>query len=112
MVEKIPMKDVIVKANRSEASKYWFSPDTMKFFNTDFGGHAWKKGNEVYFITSERRSGSGKRRRYSIRKMDWKTGRIGTFGEFQEFSTEKQAMRRMNEVLSKSRSKKQLERMM
>ena len=73
--------------------KHWFEPDTLAFFKSSYGG---LYGNR-YFISSEKSPYD--KRKWSIRKVDWKTGKIGTVGDFQQFGTEAQAKRHMKDVL-------------
>lgn len=104
LVKQIPMREVI-ETNKKKG-QYWFSPDTMKFFDSQVGGWAYKKGDYAYFISSEKFTGDramgvpAKPRRYSIRKMNMTTGDVSTVGEFQEFSTEKSAQNKLALILS------------
>ena len=72
-----------VKRNNKQAGRYWFSPDTMGFFNSRVESElvAGK-----FFVTSEQRDWDAPRL-YSIRKYDPETHQIGTVGDFQAFKT-------------------------
>lgn len=88
---KKTMDDVIM-ANR-KAGQHWFDEDTLRFFQSRFG----KLYGDRYFISSEKSPNNP--RRWSVRKVDWKTGDIGTVGEFQQFPTEASAKRFMREKM-------------
>jgi len=95
----IPMR--VVMAANQDAGKYFFSDDTMNFFNSRVGGTAYLipgSDTEGYFITSEK-SPYEKRRKYSIRKFDLSTGSVWTKGKFQDYNTEKQAEDALQELL-------------
>lgn len=90
MVKKT-MEDVI-RANK-KAGQHWFDEDTMRFFKSDFG----KLYSNKYFISSEKSPHNP--RRWSIRKVNWKTGDVDTVGEFQQFSTQASAKRYLREKM-------------
>lgn len=82
---------------------HWFDRDTKSFFSSRWSSMAYKKGNDAYFISSEKKgfdrlSGRG----YSIRKMDLKTGEIDTIGEFNKYSTRSQANTALNKILKQN----------
>lgn len=117
-VEKIPIEVVIKKANEG-ASPYWFSPDTLEYFNSQVTTWALKKGDKAYFISSERRTkdwahkhwsmffkegeGTGQEdEEYTIREVNMKTGDVHTAPgtKFQEFDTLASAKKKLKEILT------------
>ena len=64
--------------NRTNGTGHWFDADTMRFFGSRIG-IARKKGDDFYFVSSEKPPHGP--RRYSVRKMDI-NGKIETVGEF------------------------------
>lgn len=78
-----------VKRANARIGHYFFHPDTMRFF-------ASRIGSTLYcgecFITSERDTLTGQRRRYTVRRVT-PTGSIETVGEFQAYATRRQAER-------------------
>ena len=99
----------IIKINKAKG-RYFFSPDTMKYFNTitDFEVYK-KKGTKhvFYFVTSEKRgrikhydgtvTPAGKRR-FTVRKFERKSGRVSTVGEFHSHNTLIQARKKASEL--------------
>ena len=80
-----------IKAQNKANGYYFFSPDTMRFFNgkTHRGVYGGK-----YFVTSEQfvsLSGRKHPRKYTIR-MAHSDGAIDTVDTFQKFSTLEQAV--------------------
>ena len=60
---------------------YWFTPETMNFFNSKIDeNNLFMKKNEYYFITSEKRDFDTERF-WSIRKL-LSSGCIETIGDF------------------------------
>lgn len=84
-----------------EKGRYFFSPDTMKFFNSCVESDLIAN---KYFVTSEKRSGDpfldipAGERMFSIREFNSKTGNISTVGEFQEFGTRAQALKKVKKL--------------
>jgi hypothetical protein len=72
-----------VKELNREAGQYFFSRDTMRFFNSHIEGALLKGG---YFVTSETQNYNTPRK-YTARKVDYLNGSISTLGEFNECST-------------------------
>ena len=93
-VTTIPMREIEEKNRKAE--KYWFSPDTLKFFKSRYGGTAYKKGNYAYFISSEKAPYG--ERKYTIRKANLKTGGIDTVGDFNKM-TKSQADKKLKTIL-------------
>lgn len=73
--------------------QHWFDRDTIRFFQSRFGPLV--KGR--YFISSEKSPYDV--RKWSIRKVNWKTGQVDTISEFGGFKTESQAKRRLSELM-------------
>jgi len=95
----------IKKANE-RAGKYWFTPDSMKFFNSNIESIGYlKKGSstEGYFISSEKHTNSymgiSEPRKYTIRKFDLKTGGVDTEGDFQAYNSKSEAILSMKKLL-------------
>jgi len=83
----------VISLNK-ERGQFFFSPDTIKFFNSKILGGSLKGKNKNLFITSEKRpsfKGETTFRKFSIRKVNKTTGSIETVGEFQQFGTQNQA---------------------
>lgn len=76
-----------IKQANKNAGKFWFSPDTLRFFKS-------KIHNKVYggrfFITSEQYDYNAPRL-YTIREAS-ADGSIDTVGKFQEYQTLNQAI--------------------
>ena len=81
---------------------YWFTPGTMRFFNTRISECTFFLGDgETFFVTSEQapRSFEGTSasyqapRMYSVRAINWESGNVRTVGEFQEYSNRNTAVR-------------------
>ena len=71
-----------VKSINEKKGFYFFSKDSMKFFNSRIGSTLY---GDKFFVTSEKYSTEP--RKYTIRVFDETTGNIGTVSEFQEFRT-------------------------
>jgi hypothetical protein len=101
MVHKIRMTELMDL--NAKAGQYFFSPDTMKFFDSRVGGEAFVKDDKAFFITSEKFSDRlehiSEPRKFTIRSMDMRTGSVSTVGEFQGFSTESQAKKKLRELV-------------
>ena len=70
-------------------SKYWFSTDTMRFFNCRVSELCWKIKDKIYFISSEKQS-EKHNRLYTVR-LCLSNGEIKTISEFQGCKTMKEA---------------------
>ena len=95
-LKNIPMRDII---NLNEKKgKFWFKPKTLKFFNSRFGGTVVEKvgTKRAFFVSSEK--GPNEQRRYSVRKVNLKTGDIDTVGDFNRM-TELQAKKKLKTIL-------------
>lgn len=97
--EKVPM--FVVKAKNYEAGQHWFSPDTMRFFNSKVPDEAIKKGDKAYFVSQEDNfDRTGKT--YTLRVADLKTGDVDTIGEFGEITSKSEAEKKLLEVVEKA----------
>ena len=81
-----------------DCGSYFFSPDTMRFFNSRVSNNVW---GGRYFITSERYDYNTPRR-YTVREFTYSNGvlEFDTVGEFQEFPTMSQALKRISELIN------------
>ena len=95
-LRNIPMRDIIDLNEKK--GRFFFSPSSVKFFNSRFGGTAVEKvgTKRAFFITSEK--GPHKPRAYSVRKVNLKTGVVDTVGRF-NMHTKSQAKKKLNIIL-------------
>jgi len=85
-----------IKQLNEQAGHHFFSPDTMRFFNSRIGSTVKVKGTLAYFVTSER--DYAQPRLYSLRVCNLDNGHMDTIGEFQAYQTRAQAMKAMEEI--------------
>ena len=78
-------------------SKYWFTADTMRFFNCRISELCWKIKDKIYFISSEKQSEKYDRL-YTIR-LCLIDGEIKTIGKFQEYKTKNEARNIIKRIL-------------
>ena len=76
-----------VRCLNKEKGRFFFSPDTLKFFDSQIESGLIKN---KFFVTSEKPPHGG--RSYTIRKFDRNTGAILKGSEFGEFSTKEKAI--------------------
>ena len=88
--ENYPMSEA--ETINREKGKHFFDPSAKRFFNSRISESGIRKGNEVYFTTSEKFDYNSPRK-YSVRKMNLKTGEVGEVSEFQAYDTSSQARR-------------------
>lgn len=74
-----------IKQRNKEAGQHFFDKSAMDFFDS----RIYKTTHGFHFTTSER--GPSGVRRYSVRVIDWDSGAIETVGDFQQFSTLREA---------------------
>ena len=74
----------------ARVGNHWFSEGTMAFFRSRI--EAWDD-ETGYFISSEVGPTDDCPRAYTLRKADFKTGRVQTISEFGEFETLREAKR-------------------
>jgi NADPH-dependent ferric siderophore reductase len=77
----------MVKRANAAAGYHFFDRDTMRFFDSRVSEQAYRNGDRVWFVTSERFHGtrtSGPRR-YTVRVCDLETGKVDSVSDFQAF---------------------------
>ena len=82
-------------------SKYWFTADTMRFFNCHISELCWKIKDKIYFISSEKQTENKLKkydRLYTIR-LCLTDGEIKNIGEFQEYKTKNEARNKIKRIL-------------
>lgn len=77
-----------VKRNNKASGGFWFSPDTIRFFQSKVESELI---NGKYFVTSEKNMEDDPRL-YTIRKYNPETHKIDTLGSFQAFKTLQDAL--------------------
>lgn len=88
-----------VRDIKSAHRRYWFSPDTMRFFNSrvNLDQDAVEIGGEYYFTSSEQFDHKSPRL-YSVRAWNPETDDIRTIGEFQGYRTAREARAKINRL--------------
>ena len=89
-----------MKKINQDLGMHFFDKDAVKFFNSKFETKGIRKGNNVYFITSEQFEptiGEKEPRKYTIRDMDLNDGSIDTVGEFQQYDSKESAKKVLKE---------------
>ena len=87
-----------VKRLNKETGHYFFSPDTMRFFESRIET-SLLKGN--YFVTSEL-APHDTERKYTLREVDWNSGDINTIGDFYSHDSIDDAKKALNEYLKRA----------
>jgi hypothetical protein len=79
---------VTMQEIRNKSRDHWFSPDSMRFFNTRLPQTGYMFGDKMYFITSEQFVDGSYRadRMYTIRCLNITTGHTDTVGEFNKMT--------------------------
>jgi len=92
-----------IKERATKGSPFFFSVDTMRYFSSRISDLCWKKGNDIYFITSEADKGhiqhNGSKRAFTVRICDV-NGDINTLGKFQEHTTLNDARKIIKKVIT------------
>lgn len=70
-----------------EHSGYWFSPDTLRFFNSRVHEQVYHGKNLIYFVSSEVTGFNSSERRYTVRSYNPSTDTIDTVGEFNGYKS-------------------------
>lgn len=106
--KKITMKQFIesgnfledeVRRRAEKGSPHFFDKDTMRFFSSRVSELMWKKGSDIYFITSEQDRGqTGSVRSFTVRKID-ADGDINKIGEFQGHANLSDARREIKDII-------------
>jgi len=78
---------------------YWFTAGAMRFFKSRVGDHGYLDIDGCYYFVSSEK-GPDTSRKYSIRYQDTQ-GHISTIGEFQAYTTGRQAKSAMLAILNK-----------
>lgn len=97
-VKRLTIRDI--KELNRKRGQHWFSPSTMRFFNSRVPSDNTPLINNQYFISSERMDWEHPRE-YSIRRWSGREKNIDTIGEFGSFKSRQQAMRKLKELLKK-----------
>lgn len=86
-----------VRQLAADVGYHWFSPETMRFFNSRIGRTVY--GGQ-YFVSSERYDDSAPRL-YTIRKVTYDDGQmsIDTVGEFQQYDTRVDAVAAIRQIV-------------
>lgn len=81
-----------IKEANKKAGKYFFSPDTMRFFRSRVASEVYTTlwSDYAYFVTSE--INPSNKQAYSVRRFNKKTGDVVTEGKFFEYSTKRAAI--------------------
>lgn len=99
-VKKISIGEV--KRLNKEKGLFWFTQDTMKFFDSRIETNIVKVvKNKGYFITSEQfhDSGGSEPRKYTIRVVDLDTGRVNTVIDFNTIRAFEVAKDKLDEII-------------
>lgn len=73
---------------KARAAGPFFSPATMKFFQSRLPDSGLRNGDRVFFWTSEQCGWAGDTaRQFTLRQLDLVTGKIDTVGDFQAYPT-------------------------
>lgn len=78
-----------IKVANQRAGSCFFSPETMRFFNSRVSNITYCGGGGIFFVSSERHSysnGERGKRSYSVREFNPETCDIWTVGEFNNLS--------------------------
>lgn len=88
---------------KSMSRGYFFSKDSMRFFNSRLSSYGYRKmlvnekeivlSNHIFFVTSEKFDWKSKRL-YTVRRLNSQTGEIITIGEFQSYKSSNGANRK------------------
>lgn len=92
-----------LKQMNRNAGRYYFSRDTMRFFNSRVSNNVYTGTTGWYFVTSERmRYHPDYPRLYSVCKMS-PDGSVSTIGEFQGYATRALALGEAKRLAEKER---------
>jgi len=92
-----------VKDCNERAGRFFFSPDTLRFFRSRVSDKIHQGRGGVYLVTSEQFSFQGQRdaRKYTVRHFYPKTGKVDTAGEHQQYKTSAAAHRAASKLAGK-----------
>lgn len=96
LARKLDIDDI--KMTNKSAGKFWFSPDTMRFFHSRVYAEVFQSQNQAtpylhYFISSECREPGETPRLYTVRVFDARTASINDVGGFQAHDTRAKAIK-------------------
>ena len=86
-----------VKRFNQEVGNYWFTPETMKFFDSCIESELYRTSLGYFFITSEQAFESHSRF-FTVRQVQ-ESGSIKTVGSFQQFKIFEEAEEFLHERL-------------
>lgn len=69
-----------MKEANTEAGRYWFTPDSMRFFDTRLETPLYERSGGVYFMTSEKPPHGP--RIFSVRRFDIRDSAVDNIGDF------------------------------
>ena len=74
-----------IKRINKEKGFYFFSPESMGFFNSQVDDKVFHGSGGIFFTTSEQFD-TDSERKYTVRQFHPKTGNVNTNGEFNKLS--------------------------
>lgn len=76
-----------IKLLNKQKGKFWFSPDTMRFFKSRVAQEAYVTNDDLYalFVSSESSPFDKGKRFYTVRVCNMKTGEIDNVCDFKEY---------------------------
>ncbi len=84
-----------VKGRNAARGDYWFSPDTLAFFESRIPNEIIVAGEGAYFVSRE--TNPSKVTMWTVRYAD-ESGRVNTVGEFFAHSTKAEAVKAAQEA--------------
>lgn len=78
-----------IESANARAGRFFFSKDTLRFFQSRIGSRVYRGASGWYFVTSER-YGLRYPRHYTVRKAN-PNGTIDTIGEFGDYDNRRTA---------------------
>lgn len=74
-----------IKRINKDKGFYFFSPDTMRFFNSRVGDSVYQGIGGIFFVTSEKYDYKSDRK-YTVREFEPESGNITTVDDFNEYT--------------------------
>lgn len=68
--------------HNERSGRYFFSPDTMRFFKSKIEAGPYEGPGGIFFVTSEKRGFTDSRRNFGLRVYDADTGDVSTVGGY------------------------------
>ncbi len=91
-----------IKERAKKGSPHWFDEDSMRFFSSRVTNLMWKKGDDIYFVSSEQNKShgdfGGTPRAYTVRIVGT-DGDINDIGGFQAYETVNQARHAIQDII-------------